>query len=299
MTDLKTRPVGQKARGAPPPLLNKDNPLRTGYEIAEIAIRAVVEDRKPMQMVCSRAGLGKTYLVNRELRREGIKPTLISPQNESAFAETLYRFRDQPVIVLDDCDALARSERVANIFKQAFGPTRTVNYETKQTLAVDRHPRELTDAMMMMPSQFQVNARLIWLSNINFTNNATMTDRMSPHFRAMVSRGLDPIWIDSENDADYFKFILWLVVERNMLRNHGFPRKVTVGAVNWLIEHRNHVKELSPRTMVQIADAFKEYPDEYERGLMLRLKLAPTPLRDIPGIPPLKIVGHDWFSGRK
>ena len=279
-----------------------NNPLRQGYQVAEAAIHAVVAGRKPMQMICSRPGLGKTYLVSREIRRAGIKPALISPANESAFAETLYRLRDQPVIVLDDCDVLARSERVSNIFKQAFGPTRTVNYESKQTLKVDRFHMMgaggLADAMMLMPSSFRVNARVIWLSNINFTDDATLTDRMAPHFKAMLSRGLDPIWINSEEDADWFAFVLWMVVERNMLRNHGFRRDVTVGAVNWFIKHRAHLKEISPRAMVRIADTFRQYPDERERDLMLGLMLAKDLLRDIPGISPLRIVGHEWGFSR-
>jgi hypothetical protein len=293
MTNRKTA-VANKRREISLPLLRNNNPLRRGYEVAEIAVRAVIAGHKPMQMICSKAGLGKTYLVNRELRRAGIKPATISPQNYPALAETLYRLRDHPVVVLDDCDMLARSERVANIFKQAFGPTRTVNYESKQTLAVDRFPRPLTDALALMPSSFRVNARLIWLSNINFTDPTIVTDAMAPHFRAMVSRGLDPIWIDSDDDADQFDFILWLVIERHMLRSHGFPREVTVAALNWFVEHRNCIKELSPRTLVRIADGFRQYPDEHNRELMLGLMLAPKPLRNIPGISLLGITGHEW-----
>src|SRR6266536_1040668 len=134
-----------------------NNPLRQGYEVAEAAIRAVIAGRKPMQMICSRTGLGKTYLVRQQARRADIKPEFVSPHNEAALAETLYRLRDQAVIVLDDCDVLARSERVANLFKMAFGP-RTVHYETKRTLAVDMMPRALTDAFLMMPSSFRVDA---------------------------------------------------------------------------------------------------------------------------------------------
>jgi len=279
-------------------LLSPSNPLRQGYQVAEAAIRAVIAGRKPMQMVCSRPGLGKTYLVSRELRRGEIKPVFVSPDNEAAFAESLYRQRDQQVIVLDDCDVLARSERVANIFKQAFGPTREVHYESKQTLKVDRFPRPLTDALMLMPSSFRVDARVLWLSNINFTDDATITDRMTPHFKAMLSRGLDPIWINSDNDTDYFEFVLWLVVERHMLRSHGFRRELTVSALNWFIEHRNHVKEISPRTMVRIADTCKQHPDESDRDLMLSLMLASKPLRQIPGMPAMKIAGHEWVLSR-
>ncbi len=289
----RKRAAAHIGTGSPLPLTT-NNPLRQGYQVAEAAIRAVIAGRKPMQMVCSRPGLGKTYLVTRELRRLGIKPSFISPHNEAALAETLYRLRDQAVIVLDDCDMLVRSERVANIFKQAFGPARVVNYQTKRTLAVDRVRSPLTDALSMMPSSFGVNARLIWLSNIDFTNDTTVSDHMAPHFKAMVSRGLDPIWINSDDEADYFQFVLWLVIERNMLRSHGFPAKITVSALNWFITHRNHLKELSPRTMVRIADTFKQHPDERDRDLMLTLMLTKEPLRQIPGIPAMKIVGHKW-----
>jgi hypothetical protein len=293
MIERKTHAAAHIGMGSPLPLTN--NPLRQGYIVAEAAVRAVIAGRKPMQMICSKAGLGKTYMVNREIRRAGIirDAAFISPRNDAAFAEALYLARDVPVLVVDDCDTLARSERIANIFKQAFGPTRVVNYESKKTLAVDRFPL-LTDMFMMMPSQFKVRARLIWLSNLNFTDDGALSDKMTPHFKAMASRGLDPIWIDSDDDVDHFNFVLWMVVERHMLRSQHFRREVTVSTVNWFIERRNYLKELSPRTMVRIADTFKQYPDECERDLMLSLMVVKEPLRDIPGIPPLRIVGHEW-----
>ena len=272
----------------PPRSWTEQNPIRRGFQAAAYAIEAVIEGRKPAQMILSPEGRGKTFMVDQQLRKHGIKAPHLSPKTDGAFVEGLYKYRDHheyPVLVMDDCDVLAHSEVVANRFKTAFAPPHLVVYQTRKTLG----------SKDSIPPEFPFHGRLIWLSNINYTDPRNIDPEMRPHWKAMESRGLDPIWIDSPDDEDLFAYIVWLVVERNMLRNEeGLKRDINEAALNWFIEHRNHVKELSPRCLVQVAQTFKNYPGEDKRKVMLSLKLTEEPIRKIPGIPPMKIVGHQW-----
>jgi hypothetical protein len=277
------------------------NPIRRGFLAAEYAIEAVVEGRKNLQMVCSREGLGKSFLVDQQLRKHGIKAPHLAPKNDDAFAEILWTYSDPdqyPVLVIDDNDVLAWSERVANMFKTAFAPPHTVFHQTRRSMG----SRDI-------PPEFPFHGRLIWLSNINYTDPANIDKEMRVHWRAMQDRGLDPIWICPSEPEDVFAYIVWLIVERHMLRRvEGLKGRHNEAALNWLIEHRNHIKQMTPRSMVDIAKMFKDYPDASKREFMLSLKLSEGPLREIPEFPMkpirerekkeppvwMKLDGHHW-----
>ena len=75
--------------------------------------------------------------------------------------------------------------------------------------------------------------RLIWLSNIDYTDDRLIAT-LPVHFHAMVSKGLDPFNIpnDAENGGrDVFLYTHYLATERNSLGGEGFSYEVARQAV--------------------------------------------------------------------
>jgi hypothetical protein len=281
--------IAEKPNG----VVERPNSVREQLESARQIIRAVAQGRKPMQLIGSEPGLGKTYITLQELRRLGIKVENVAPANGSAFVKTLFDHRNDEVLVLDDCDALARSEVVAGIAKMAWGPTRLVIRDT-----VEARKNALADESKhdpnIPPQRFKVRCRLIWLTNIDFTDPANVEKHMAPHFRAMCSRGLDPVWIDTSSIKDLFEYCVWLGTDGNMLRSLGMPKSVAEEAVAWFIENRNRLKEVSPRQLVRAARMIQGM--EEDRGLLKTL-LSAREERNLPGMRAPRIIGAGKWTG--
>ena len=286
------RSVLERLRPRPQPAAAVSS-VREQVDMARHAIRAVAQGRKPMQLIGSEPGLGKTYITLQELRRLGIKVENVAPANPSAFVKTLFDHRNDEVLVLDDCDALARSEVVAGIAKMAWGPTRLVIRDT-----VEARKNALADESKhdpnIPPQRFKVRCRLIWLTNIDFTDPANVEKHMATHFRAMCSRGLDPVWIDTSSIKDLFEYCVWLGTDGNMLRSLGMPKSVAEEAVAWFIENRNRLKEVSPRQLVRAARMIQGM--EEDRRLLQTL-LSASEQRSLPGMRAPRIIGAGKWTG--
>jgi hypothetical protein len=266
---------------------NKPNFVREQIEAVRHLIRAVGRGDKLMQLICSEPGMGKSYIVKQELRRLGHKVENVAPANESAFVKALYDHKDDPVLVLDDCDALARSERVAWIFKMAFGPDRVVVHHTVEARKNEQADDDRYNPNIP-PQRFPITCRLIWLSNINFTDSTNVKNHMAPHFRAMCSRGLDPFWIDTSDEDDLFRYCIWLGTSGNMFSRMRKP--IAEAAVEWFIVNRNRLIEVSPRTLMRAAEYFQQRLGDAEPYMLGRL-LSVKQERNLPGMPIPKIIG--------
>jgi hypothetical protein len=263
----------------------KRSGVRDQLDAARHVIRAVAQGHKPMQMIGSEPGLGKTYITLQGLKALGIRVENVAPANDAAFVKTLYDHRNDEVLVLDDCDALARSERVAGIAKMAWGLSRLVirdTVEARKNALADDCKRDPT----IPPPRFEVRCRLIWLTNIDFTDPANVEKHMAPHFRAMCSRGLHPIWIDTSDVEDLFRYCVSLVTDENMLRNLQLRKPDAEKAVAWFIENRNYLKEISPRCLVHIATLIQGRSEQ-----LLRTLRYDQPKRNIPAMRAPRIIG--------
>jgi len=262
-----------------------DNPIRRQMDLARGAIRAVMRGDKKMQMLCSNPGIGKTWTVSKEFKKAGHDIRAlgnIAPQNVFALCQTLWlaKLQELPVVVLDDCDTLARTEAAANVFKMAFGPTGKVITGTVASFKNEARKELGKDFDANIPPPFfYTKANLVWLSNKNFTDEKIIDSEMVPHFRAMVSRGLDPIWIDSSNPQHMFDYTLWLDVEQRLLihQNQAPNKQQHDAGLAWWVANRHRLREISPRSLVDAVMRVKQFNGEPEtRDGMLKLLLKPA-----------------------
>lgn len=250
-------------------------------KLVRIVMEAAKKDKDDgshlMQLISSGPGMGKTYIVMDELKKCGMKVSRLVPTGVDAFVKELWDHHKDPVIVVDDCDKLLRSEAVINIAKKAWDKERLVIWPTVQAKNNEKHRvrrRNETDEDFehrrlnrydptIPPPIFKIKSRLIWLTNINCTEEQTLADNMAIHFDALVSRGLGPFHIDTEDKEELFRYILDLATRGNMLNNMpGMNIEKTEKVLAWYVKNRNFLKELSPRSMIKTAESFRSNAEE-------------------------------------
>jgi hypothetical protein len=128
----------------------------------------------------SRGGLGKTRVVLRTLKEEGVKPvTLTGHCTPLAMYMALYE-HPESVVFLDDCDAMFRNLPALGILRSALWEgekgNRLVNYNSSQ---------------LKVPSSFHFNGRIIFAVNTLPTRNNA--------FAALVSR-VDQFELSASNE---------------------------------------------------------------------------------------------------
>ena len=250
----------------------------------------VLTGKRSMQMFCSIPGMGKTEIVSRCMKKHGLTPHYSSPQNASALCRDLWTYRDSPYL-LDDIDNLARSEPCANVMKMAFGAQKLVICPVTNIILKNEeyrhapHPKyapnipETEEYRLQRHPKFNPNipeptfrlgprARLIWSSNKNFADPNIIGKDMAADFAALVSRGLDPLWIPHE-PQDLFDYTLYMVVEKGMLRGHpigsdgskgGFSTAIVDEVLRFWCEHASRLKEISLRAIWKLANSRRNDP---------------------------------------
>jgi len=209
-----------------------------GFESLKVAISDVATGHRRMAMFGSPPGFGKTYWAHRILRWRHAKYDESYPKDEFALVKTLWDFkrRNIGVGIFDDADSLARKETTSNILKVSFGHGGKVLFGTPTAMKNEEY-RNAEDEKSkrrynptIHPPLFPVLMRLVWLSNLNYTDPALL-DALPEHFRALVSRGLDPVWIPGDIEHEGFEVFIythWAATEGNMLRGKGTPTRCRV-----------------------------------------------------------------------
>jgi hypothetical protein len=254
--------------------------IETQFALVGDAIEAVVAGHQKLQLICGGAGIGKTFAVEAKLKSLGVPIVPVSVNNEHSFVELLWRYGDAPAIFLDDSDQLANRPACANIAKTAFGQGH-VTWESRKAQAEGDPPRH-----------FKVRCGLIWCSNLDYTNEAVLHEKMHAHWRALLSRGLSPIWIDTSNPTEVFRYVVRLATNGRMLHKLCMSKVASEKAVALFIECRDYWNEITPRQMMHIASACRLFEkDDMKLAMHLKKFLSAKRERELDGIPYPTIVG--------
>jgi hypothetical protein len=240
----------------------------------------VVTGKKSLQMFCSPPGFGKTDTVLEVLARHGRDPHYCSPDKVQGFCQELWTHRNTTYFI-DDCNTLAKDERLANIGKMAWGPQQLVI--VPYNLRIDRNEqRRLAGDPSYDPNtpppQFPMgrNHGLIWNENDNYTDPG-IRKQLANGFAALDSRGLDPVWIP-DDPQDVLNYTIWMIVN-GMLRRHrqkarpgegGFSLGHQQQVLDFFCTHGRRLKELTPR-MAWLLAYDRRHDPNYEKAWADRL----------------------------
>ena len=292
--------------GALPYDINTNLPF-IGMRSARLAFEDVAAGRRIMCLVCGMTGVGKTLEARRALRKAGVpfhefgvtpsERDLVKLMWFITCGIITYRGRRILVVIADDQDGLARRETILNHLKGMFGSDRRrVTFPSSEALRNEEYKNSenakdrANDRATIAPSGFDIDIRLIWLSNLDYTDPGIIATLPS-HFHAMVSKGLDPLCIpnDAAHDGrDVFLFTHYLATEKNSLGGAGYSYEVARQAVRFYVENVHRLIDIPPRRLAMIAKVIKDNPDPAGRDERLAQMLRDTDQR------PKLILPESW-----
>jgi hypothetical protein len=250
--------------------------------------------KKTLQMFCSVAGMGKTEAIRRVMKKLGIEPHYASPSTAIGLCMDLWQHRNGAYFT-DDCDTLARSLACSNIAKMAFGAQRLVVCPTTKEIQRNEARRIDDDDdydPTIPPPTFKLESLfgMVWNSNQNYTDPKIVSADMAPHFQALVSRGLDPLWIPNDPQST-FDYVLYMIVGKGMLRGHrigetngtngGFNLDTQNAVIHFLCKNALRLKEITPRMAHKLAMSRRNDPD-WEQAWKEQLLVKPAHKIELP-----------------
>ena len=238
--------------------------LRSRFQVLQDMTQAVKAGTVRAMIVTGPPGVGKSFGVEEVLSRQDLFNTLGNrkPKYEivkgamSALGlySKLYEFSDRGnVVVFDDCDSVLLDDLSLNILKAALDSSK------KRTIAWNTDSRLLRQEGV--PDKFEFKAGAIFITNIKFEN--VRSKKLQDHLAALESRCH---YIDLQMDTDREKVLrIQQITEDGMLETYDFENDEKTEIVDYIIENRAKMRELSLRTVLKVADLRKSFPMSWKQ----------------------------------
>jgi len=237
--------------------------LRNRFDILKQMTQAVKVGDVRAMIVTGPPGVGKSFGVDEVLSKNDLFTTLGNkkPKYEvvkgamSAVGlyKKLYEYSERGnVIVFDDCDSVLLDDLSLNILKAALDSSkkRTISWNTDSRLLRQEG----------IPDKFEFRAGAIFITNIKFEN--VRSKKLQDHLQALESRCH---YIDLQMDTDREKVLrIKQIVNDGMLDTYDFDDATRDEVVDYIIENRTKMRELSLRTVLKVADLRKSFADNWQ-----------------------------------
>ena len=237
--------------------------LRNRFEVLKDMTKAVKEGTVRAMIVTGPPGVGKSFGVDEVLSKDDLFNTLgqRKPRYEivkgamSAIGlyAKLYEFSEKGnVIVFDDCDSVLLDDLSLNILKAALDSSK------KRTISWNTDSRMLRSEGV--PDRFEFKAGAIFITNIKFEN--VRSKKLQDHLAALESRCH---YVDLQMDTDREKCLrIKQIVQDGMLDSYEFEDIQRDEVVEFVMENRSKMRELSLRTVLKVADLRKSFSNNWK-----------------------------------
>ncbi len=237
--------------------------LRNRFEVLTEMTKAVKAGTVRAMIVTGPPGVGKSFGVEEVLSKDDLFNALgqRKPRYEivkgamSAIGlySKLYQYSEKGnVIVFDDCDSVLLDDLSLNILKAALDSSK------KRVISWNTDSRILRTEGV--PDRFEFKAGAIFITNIKFEN--VRSKKLQDHLAALESRCH---YIDLQMDTDREKVLrIKQIVEDGMLDAYEFEPVQRDEVVNYIIENRAKMRELSLRTVLKVADLRKSFATNWQ-----------------------------------
>ena len=237
--------------------------LRQRFEILKDMTQAVKAGDVRAMIVTGPPGVGKSFGVDEVLSKQDLFTTLGNKKPKYEIVKgamsavglykKLYEFADRGnVVVFDDCDAVLLDDLSLNILKAALDSSvkRTISWNTDSRLLRQEG----------IPDKFEFRAGAIFITNIKFEN--VRSKKLQDHLAALESRCH---YIDLQMDTDREKVLrIKQITQDGMLSAYDFDAGVEAEIVDYIVDNRAKMRELSLRTVLKVADLRKSFPDTWK-----------------------------------
>ena len=237
--------------------------LRGRFEILKDMTKAVKEGTVRAMIVTGPPGVGKSFGVEEVLGRDDLFNTLGNKRPKYEVVKgamsavglysKLYQYSEKGnVIVFDDCDSVLLDDLSLNILKAALDSSkkRTISWNTDSRLLRQEG----------VPDKFEFKAGAIFITNIKFEN--VRSKKLQDHLAALESRCH---YIDLQMDTEREKVLrIKQIVADGMLDTYEFEPEVKDEVVNFIIENRSKMRELSLHTVLKVADLRTSFAEKWK-----------------------------------
>ena len=251
----------------------KDNPnetdeqiierMRERFSILDDMTQASIDGVVRGMVVTGPPGVGKSFGVEQVLEKNSLFDVLGG--NKSKFEtvkgassaiglyKVLYNNADKSnVLVLDDCDTVLYDETSLNLLKEALDSSK------KRKLCWN------TDSALLrregIPDTFEFNGSVIFITNLKFDN---VRGKIKDHLDAIMSRCH---YLDLTMDTTREKVLRCKqIVKDGMLNEYMFSEAEKDDVMNFMIDNKDKMREISLRMVTKLADLKKSMGDKWKR----------------------------------
>lgn len=225
------------------------------FQTLSLMTNASVRGINRSMIVSGPGGLGKSYTVEQAIKalpeeRVVVIKGFVRP---SGLFHTLYNYRHKGcVVVFDDADSIFSDETALNLLKAACDSSekRRLMWLSARTLEVDGEE---------LPSAFDFEGTVIFITNIDFDAHVEKGSKLAPHFEAMISRS-HYVDLGIKTRRDYIVRIKQ--VAPMMLRD--MPEAMTNDIVGFIEQNQDKMRELSLRMVKKLADLISVDPQNWK-----------------------------------
>lgn len=242
--------------------------IRSKFEILNELAESVALGDIAGLVVAGAPGVGKSFGVEAVLSK--INATHLSRGAHSDMYEfitgsisavrlysTLYHNREAgKVTVFDDNDTMFSDEESLNILKAVL--------DTKQTRKVSWTKMNMTLDAEGVPSSFEFEGGIIFLSNTDFMKQIQGNTKMGKHLEAIISR-VNFLDMSIHSRRDKILRIKQVINDGMLDEEFGFDESEKQEIITYIEENKDYLLEISLRSIIKIARFKKKNNSTWKR----------------------------------
>jgi len=245
------------------------NRLKGRFEVLREMTKAVKAGTVRAMIVTGPPGVGKSFGVEEVLSKEDLFDVMGQRKPKYEFVKgamsaiglysKLHEFSgEKNILVFDDCDSILLDDVALNILKAALDSSkkRTISWNTDSRLLRSEG----------IPDKFEFKGGAIFITNLKFEN--VRSKKLQDHLAALESRCH---YIDLQMDTDREKCLRIKQIvfnpeagQEGMLDAYEFEPVVKDEIVDFIMENKHRMRELSLRTVLKVADLRKGFPTTWK-----------------------------------
>lgn len=237
--------------------------LRSRFEVLKEMTKAVKAGNVRAMIVTGPPGVGKSFGIEEVLSKDDLfdsignrKPKyeiVKGAMSAVGLYKKLYQYSEKNnIIVFDDCDSVLLDDLSLNILKGALDSSK------KRTISWNTDSRVLRAEGV--PDRFEFKAGAIFITNIKFEH--VRSKKLQDHLAALESRCH---YIDLQMDTQREKVLrIKQITQDGMLDVYEFEPVVKDEIIDYIMENKDKMRELSLRTVLKVADLRKSFPDNWK-----------------------------------
>ncbi|HET8688311.1 MAG TPA: AAA family ATPase [Methanosarcina sp.] len=254
--------------GAPVPVSTETDDevmerIRQRFEILTEMSEAAANGDVRAMIVSGPPGVGKSFGVEKvveksvlldqisgkRLRAEVIK----GAATPIGLYQTLYKYSDKnSLIVFDDCDSIFYDDISLNLLKGALdsGKSRKINWMSESRTLKEEG----------IPNSFSFHGSIIFITNMKFDG---VRGKLKDHMEALQSR-CHYLDLTLDTMRDKMLRIKQIAKDGELFADYDFEPVVQDEIIAFMDKYQNHLREMSLRMAIKIADLRKSFPQKWE-----------------------------------